>query len=272
MFILGYISSFFMGTMLGLIGAGGSILTVPILFYFFGQDAIFATTNSLFVVGIAALAGAIIQSKNGDINIKIGTYFAAPSFIGIYIARNFLLPSIPNIIISNFGITLTKPLFIMIIFSIIMVFSSWTMIRSNSSVPLEITRLNTSSANFLSIGIKGLMVGMITGFVGAGGGFLIIPALIILLKFPIKKAVGTSLVIIAANSLFGFGISFRSVQIENCPLLLTICALGIAGMFLGQKLSHKMSEKSLKSGFGYFALIIASFILWDQGLRLLLPI
>ncbi|TGM12990.1 sulfite exporter TauE/SafE family protein [Leptospira selangorensis] len=270
MLILGYISSFIMGTMLGLIGAGGSILTVPILFYFFGQDAIFATTNSLFVVGIAALAGAIFQIKKGDTNLKIGMYFAAPSFIGIYIARNLLLPSIPNILISNFGVTLTKPLFIMIIFSIIMVFSSWTMIRSSSSIPAETetTKLNTIQTNFLSIGIKGLMVGMITGFVGAGGGFLIIPALVILLKFPIRKAVGTSLIIISANSLFGFGISFRSVQTENCPLLLTICGLGIAGMYLGQKLSHKISERSLKVGFGYFALVIACLILWDQGLKL----
>lgn len=268
MLILGYISSFIMGTMLGLIGAGGSILTVPILFYFFGQDAIFATTNSLFVVGIAALAGAIIQVKNGDTNIKIGTYFAVPSFIGVYIARNIVLPSMPNILISNFGITLTKPLFIMIIFSIIMVFSSWAMIRSGNSLPTETNKLNTISINFISIGIKGLMIGIVTGFVGAGGGFLIIPALVILLKFPIRKAVGTSLVIISVNSLFGFGISFRSVQTENCPLLLTICGLGIAGMFLGQKLSHKISERSLKIGFGYFALVIACLILWDQGLKL----
>ncbi|TGM98463.1 sulfite exporter TauE/SafE family protein [Leptospira dzoumogneensis] len=268
MLILGYISSFIMGTMLGMIGAGGSILTVPILFYFFGQDAIFATTNSLFIVGISALTGAIIQVKKGNTNIRIGMYFAVPSFLGIYIARNLLLPSIPNILISNFGIILTKPLFIMILFSIIMLYSSWAMIHSSNSLTIETTEPNTRSANLLLICTKGLMVGMITGFLGAGGGFLIIPALIILLNFPIRKAVGTSLIIISANSLFGFGISFRSVQTENCPLLLTICGFGIAGMFLGQKLSHKMSERSLKSGFGYFALIVASLILWDQGLKL----
>ncbi|MGJ4748354.1 sulfite exporter TauE/SafE family protein [Leptospira sp. SA-E8] len=271
MLILGYISSFIMGTLLGLIGAGGSILTVPILFYFFGQDAIFATTNSLFVVGIAALVGAAIQAKKGDINIKIGMYFAIPSFVGIYIARYFLLPSLPNIIISDFGITLTKPLLVMIVFSIIMTFSSWAMIRSKNPLPEGSPKLNTISPNILSIGFKGLLVGTITGFVGAGGGFLIIPALVILLKFPIRQAIGTSLSIIAANSLFGFAISFRLEQVENCPLLLTICSLGIAGMFLGQNLSERVNERYLKSSFGYFALVVASLILWDQGLKLLLP-
>ncbi|TGL36810.1 sulfite exporter TauE/SafE family protein [Leptospira koniambonensis] len=268
MLILGYISSFIMGTMLGLIGAGGSILTVPILFYFFGQDAIFATTNSLFVVGIAALVGAIIQAKKGDTNIKVGIYFAVPSFLGIYIARYILLPSIPNILISDFGVTLTKPLLVMIIFSVLMGFSSWAMIHSNSSSSIERTKLSAIPPNIISIGIKGFIIGIITGFVGAGGGFLIIPALVIVLKLPIKKAVGTSLAIIAANSLFGFAISFRTAQTENCPLLLTICALGIAGMFLGQNLSTRMNERNLKIGFGYFTLAIASFILWDQGFNL----
>ncbi|MEI7014087.1 sulfite exporter TauE/SafE family protein [Leptospira licerasiae] len=268
MLILGYITSFIMGILLGLIGAGGSILTVPILFYIFGQDAAFATTNSMFIVGIASFVGAVIQTKKGNTNIKVGMYFALPSFIGIYIARYFLLPSIPNILISNFGITLTKSLFIMILFAILMVFSSYTMIRSGKPLPSISLKSNILSYNFLSIGFKGLIVGMITGFVGAGGGFLIIPALTILLKFPIRQAIGTSLAIIAANSLFGFAISFRSVQTENCPLLLFICGVGIAGMFLGQNLSSKINERNLKIGFGYFALAVASLILWDQGMKL----
>ncbi|WP_244283293.1 sulfite exporter TauE/SafE family protein [Leptospira neocaledonica] len=257
-----------MGTLLGLIGAGGSILTVPILFYFFGQDAIFATTNSLFVVGIAALVGAAIQLKKRDTNIKVGMYFAGPSFLGIYIARYLLLPSLPDILISSSTITLTKPLLIMIIFSIIMASSSWAMIRSNNSFQTESLKLYSTPSNLFGIGLTGLIVGTITGFVGAGGGFLIIPALVILLKFSVRQAAATSLAIIAGNSLFGFAISFRSEQTEYCPLLLIICALGIAGMFLGLKLSSRMNEKYLKSSFGYFTLLVASLILWDQGGRL----
>ncbi len=233
MLILGYIASFVMGTSLGLIGAGGSILTVPILFYFFGQNAMQATTNSLFVVGVAAFIGALINAKNGDINMKIGIFFALPSFVGIYISRNFILPSLPNTLVSTFGFILTKPLLVMTVFAIIMVFSSWAMIRSGGRSNVELSKFNPTLSDFTAIGFKGLIIGAITGFVGAGGGFLIIPALVLLLKFPIRLAIGTSLAIIAANSLFGFAISFPSVQVKDCPLLLTICVLGIGGMFLG---------------------------------------
>ncbi|TGL44138.1 sulfite exporter TauE/SafE family protein [Leptospira wolffii] len=268
MLLLGYISSFIMGTLLGLIGAGGSILTVPILFYFFGQDAMFATTNSLFIVGIAALVGALIRIKEGDANIKVGILFAAPSFLGIYLVRSFLLPSIPDVLISQSGFTVTKPLLVMTVFAGIMIFSSWAMIRSGNTDGIDSLKDNMISQNIASIALKGLLLGGITGFVGAGGGFLIIPALVLLFEFPIKQAIGTSLMIVAANSLFGFAISFRSVKTENCPLLLSICTLGIAGMFLGQIFSSKMNERYLKRGFGYFTLTVASFILWDQSMRL----
>ncbi|TGL80281.1 sulfite exporter TauE/SafE family protein [Leptospira yasudae] len=268
MLILGYITSFAMGTSIGLIGAGGSILMVPILFYFFEQDAMRATTNSLFVVGVTALIGALINMKKGNINGKIGILFAIPSFIGIYVARHFLLPLLPNTLLLYFDIILTKSFLIMIAFAVAMIGSSWMMIRFSSSSSGESTESNTTSALVLTIGIKGLIVGLITGFVGAGGGFLIIPALVLLLRFTIQAAIGTSLAIIAANSLFGFTMSFTSTQTTDCPLLLTICSLGIGGMFFGQILSSKLKERSLKKGFGYFVFAIASFILLDQVFRL----
>ncbi|MBW0435695.1 sulfite exporter TauE/SafE family protein [Leptospira yasudae] len=267
MLILGYITSFLMGTSIGLIGAGGSILMVPILFYFFGQDAIQATTNSLFVVGVTALIGALLNAKKGNIDGKIGILFALPSFIGIYIARRFLLPVLPNSFDSYFGIVLTKSLLVMIVFATAMIFSAWGMIRTSVSSG-ESSRNSAKSVPWMTIGLKGLFVGLITGFVGAGGGFLIIPALVLLLKFSIGVAIGTSLAIIAANSLFGFAISFSTAQTEVCPLLLTICALGIGGMVFGQILSSRVKEQSLKKGFGYFVFTIASLILLDQGFRL----
>lgn len=266
--ILGYIATFVMGASFGLIGAGGSILMVPILFYLFGQNAMEATTNSLFVVGVTAFIGALVKAKNGEINLKIGFFFAIPSFAGIYVARHFILASIPNSLIDWSGLTLTKSLLVMMAFSIIMFFSSWAMIRSGNSVEAESPSFKPSSSNLLSISRKGWIVGVITGFVGAGGGFLIIPALVILLKFPLKRAIGTSLAIVAANSLFGFAISVSSLRSSDLTLLFMISILGIVGMFLGQLISSKIKERSLKKGFGYFVFLVASLILLDQGSRL----
>jgi uncharacterized membrane protein YfcA len=260
--VAGYIASFIMGTSLGLIGAGGSILTVPILFYFFGQSSLQATTNSLFIVGVAAFIGAVIQARAGNINFRTSMLFAPPSFAGVYVARQFLLPILPETIFAGFGITVTKSLLVMATFAGLMLVSSWKMIRP------EPHRSNLEPSGTLSVGGKGFLVGVITGFVGAGGGFLIIPALIVLLKFPLNQAVGTSFAIIAANSLFAFAISFPLVRFEDCPLLLTMCILAVAGILFGQLLSLKISAESLKRGFGYFVLIIASVILIDQGMRL----
>lgn len=268
MLILGYIASFVMGTSLGLIGAGGSILMVPILFYFFGQDAMQSTTNSLFIVGVTASIGALVKAKEGNVNLKLGALFLIPSFVGIFAARYFILPFLPNKIVSGFGMSLTKPFFVMIVFAITMIFSSWAMIRSGESSDEKSFEFNVTSFDLLAVVRKGLIVGMITGFIGAGGGFLIIPALVLLLKLPLKLAIGTSSAIVAVNSLFGFLISFSSVQTENCPLLLSVCVIGIVGMFCGQFLSLKIKGRYLKRGFGYFALLIAAWIVWDQSLKL----
>ncbi|MGJ4754522.1 sulfite exporter TauE/SafE family protein [Leptospira kmetyi] len=268
MLILGYVASFVMGTSLGLIGAGGSILMVPILFYFFGQDATQSTTNSLFIVGVTASLGAFMKAKSGNLNLKLATLFVIPSFVGIYIARRLILPYLPDSIVSGFGFNLTKSFLMMIVFAITMIFSSWAMIRSGEPSGEESPEFRFTSLNVFSIIRKGLIVGTITGFIGAGGGFLIVPALVLLLKFPLKVAIGTSSAIIAVNSLFGFTISFTSTQIKDCPLLLTVCFLGIAGLFFGQILSRKIKARSLKQCFGYFALLIAAWIVWDQSFRL----
>ncbi len=266
--ILGYFATFVMGTSFGLIGAGGSILMVPILFYLFRQNALEATTNSLFVVGVTALIGAWVKAKSGEIDLKIGFFFAMPSFAGIFLARQWILSSLPNSLVHMFGFTFTKSVFVMTAFAIVMLFSAWAMIRSVKAEKVKAPSFKTLSTNFWSIGLKGLIVGVITGLVGAGGGFLIIPALVFLLKFPLSLAIGTSLAIVSVNSLFGFAISLSSLQTTDFPFLFGITILGIGGMFLGQMLSAKIQERYLKKGFGYFVLTVASLILLDQGSRL----
>lgn len=261
--LIGYFAALLMGLSLGLIGGGGSILTVPILVYLFSQDPLVATTGSLFVVGSTALLGAIMNVRKKMVDMKTGLLFALPSFVGVFVARRFILPNLPDILFAQNGFVLTKALLIMSAFAILMVLASRAMIRSGNS---QINESN-KQASITVISVNGFLVGLTTGFVGAGGGFLIIPALVILLKLPMKKAVGTSLAIIAANSLFGFAISSNTKDL-NWHILLIITVLGAIGIFVGQAKAASINEKTLKRGFGYFVLVIGSLVLIDQLMKL----
>lgn len=260
--IIGYIASIFMGLSLGMIGGGGSILTVPILVYLFGTNPITATAYSLFIVGSTALVGGISYLKKGEVDLKTGFIFAVPSFIGVYLTRAYVVPALPDPVFSIGSFVFSKPLLIMLVFAVLMVAASISMIKTKKS---EASKAELSpTAKFLLIGAEGFIVGGVTGFVGAGGGFLIIPALVVLVGMPMKIAVGTSLFIIAAKSLIGFtGDLQHHAQIE-WSLLTTITGIAIFGLFIGMYLSKKVSEKGLKKGFGYFVLLMGAFILFDQ--------
>lgn len=260
--ILGYIASIFMGLSLGMIGGGGSILTVPILVYLFGTNPITATAYSLFIVGLTALVGGVSYLKKGEVDLKTGFMFAVPSFLGVYLTRAYLVPALPDPVFSLGSFVFSKPLLIMLVFAILMVAASVSMIKSNKP---GAGKANLSpAAKFLLIVAEGFIVGGVTGFVGAGGGFLIIPALVVLVGMPMKIAVGTSLFIIATKSLIGFtGDLQHHAQIE-WSLLTTITVIAVFGLFIGMYLSKKVSEKGLKKGFGYFVLLMGAFILFDQ--------
>jgi uncharacterized membrane protein YfcA len=264
--IVGCITSIFMGLSLGMIGGGGSILTVPILVYLFQIDPSLATAYSLFIVGLTALFGGINYYRKGEVDLKTGFIFATPSFIGVYLVRSFVIPNLPQNLFSIGDILITKPLFIMLVFALLMVVASFSMIRSKKS---ENKKSEFSPmTKYLLIGLEGLLVGGVTGFVGAGGGFLIIPALVILVGLPMKIAVGTSLFIIAAKSLLGFIGDVQHQPYIDWALLFQISAIAITGLFIGVKVSDKVSEKTLKKGFGYFVLIMGSAILFDQIRRM----
>ena len=262
--LMGYFAALIMGLSLGLIGGGGSILTVPILVYLFLQDPLIATTGSLFVVGSTAFVGAVTNARKKMVDFKTGILFALPSFAGVFVARRLILPNLPEVLYNGLGFILTKSLLVMGAFAILMVIASRAMIRSGSSKPAEASE---EMASLAKISGNGFLVGVTTGFVGAGGGFLIIPALVILLKVPMKMAVGTSLAIIAANSLFGFAISAKT-QALDWKVLLLITAIGAVGIFVGQAVASSINEKSLKKGFGYFVLLVGSFVLLDQIIKL----
>lgn len=254
---LGYISAILIGVSLGLIGSGGSILTVPVLVYLFGIDAVMATAYSLFIVGVSSLMGAIRYFIKGLVNVKTAIIFGIPSIIAVYGTRAYLVPNIPNEILHIGGFVLTKQVLLLELFAVLMVFASFSMIRKSKKVEEVAVE---QSFNYPLILVEGLVVGILTGLVGAGGGFLIIPALVLLSKLPMKEAIGTSLVIIAMKSLIGFMGEHPSSQI-NWLFLFEITALAIVGIFIGMALSRKVDGEKLKPAFGYFVLVMGIYIL-----------
>ncbi|MGK7394935.1 MAG: sulfite exporter TauE/SafE family protein [Candidatus Cyclobacteriaceae bacterium M3_2C_046] len=326
--LIGYIVAVLTGVTLGLIGGGGSILTVPVLVYLFELNASIATGYSLFVVGISALVGVVSYIKKGLLDYKTAVVFAIPSLIAVFIARKFLIPGIPqnlftigklditddvfflillllvigllvfliirrtlkqdirfksvfwlmvpaaimvyvmrqfiipalpqNLLVVQ-GFSLTKDMVIMLIFAFVMILSAFSMIRSRKSKLAENPPDRSSQMKYPRLVIQGLGVGTVTGTVGAGGGFLIVPALVVLAKLPMKLAVGTSLLIIATQSLIGFIGDISNHRID-WSFLLTFSGLSIVGIILGGYLSNFISEANLKKGFGYFVLLMGLFI------------
>ncbi|WOK05995.1 sulfite exporter TauE/SafE family protein [Imperialibacter roseus] len=258
--ILGFAASILIGVSLGLIGGGGSILTVPVLVYMIHIDPVLATAYSLFVVGSTALVGSVNFLRKGLVSLKTAVIFAIPSFISVFVTRKFVIPAIPDPVFSLGGFPVTKDLAIMVLFAVIMLVAAWSMIRDkkeNKTIEEEL------SYNYPMIALEGLVVGALTGLVGAGGGFLIIPALVLLAHIPMKLAVGTSLLIIAAKSLIGFTGDLGTQPID-WPFMLIFTSLSIGGLFLGEYLSRFISGTALKKGFGYFVLVMAVFILTKE--------
>ncbi|MFK7831806.1 MAG: sulfite exporter TauE/SafE family protein [Winogradskyella sp.] len=259
--ILGFCGALLVGLVLGLIGGGGSILTVPIMVYLIGLNPIIATGYSLFVVGTTSIFGAFKNYKKGCVDLKTAIVFAIPAFIVVYLTRRFIVPTIPEVVFTVNGFAVTNSIFIMVFFAIIMLLASYSMIkgRKNTS-PIAIEDI---TYNYPLIALQAAIIGLLSGLVGAGGGFLIIPALVLLAKLPMKTAVGTSLFIIAVNSLIGFLGDVSNTAID-WPFLLSFTAISVLGILLGMYISKFISGKKLKKGFGYFTLIMAIYIVYKE--------
>lgn len=255
--ILGYVGALFIGLVLGLTGGGGSILTVPILVYLMSISPVTATAYSLFIVGTTSTFGAIQNYRKNLVDIKNGFIFAIPSFIAVYLTRKFIVPRIPEIIIES-PILITKNTFLMLFFAVIMIFGALSVLKKKSQ-----DTNNEEKRNLILIGIQTFTIGIIIGLVGAGGGFLIIPSLILFAKLPMKKAVGTSLFIIAMNSLVGFIGDVQNLEIDWL-FLLTFSAISVVGIFIGMYLTKYTNESQLKKIFAYFVLLMAAIILLKE--------
>ncbi len=257
--IFGYLASMLIGIALGLIGGGGSILTVPVLVYLFGVDPVVATAYSLFIVGLTSLAGAVPKYLDGQVDLKTALIFGVPSIVAVFITRAYLVPMIPDPAMQVSGLVLSKAMLMLGLFAVLMVFASYSMISDKKSATASDTS-GPRTYNYPMILLEGTVVGILTGLVGAGGGFLIIPALVVLSKLPMKQAIGTSLLIIAAKSLIGFIGDLSHYDID-WKLLLSVCALAVVGIFIGNRLSRNIDGSSLKKGFGWFVLMMGIYIL-----------
>ena len=257
--IIGYLASILIGISLGLIGSGGSILTVPLLVYFFQVSPLLATTYSLAIVGLSSIAGVISRLKQKLVDFKTILVFGLPSIVGVFLARKFILPAIPELIYDGPAILVTKSHFIMLFFATLMLIAALSMILGKNKKEEE----GVLPVYGLSLILVGFGEGSLTGIVGAGGGFLIIPALVILAKLSMKKAIATSLVIISIKSLVGFTGDLLHTSVD-WNFLSKIILLATAGIITGNYLNKKMEGAKLKKGFGYFVLIMSLIIFIEQ--------
>ncbi len=262
MVILGYIAFLIIGFILGLIGGGGSILGVPVLVYILCYDAEIATGYSLFIVGLTSLIGAIAYLKKGELSVEAILQFAIASLITVFCVRKFVMPAIPEEL-HLLGIELSKHTLIMLVFSLLILASSYNMIKKRK--PNRISEIKWDEFSRSPLGVPfiitlGIIIGFITGFVGAGGGFIIVPVLISFLRLSFKQAVGTSLCIIALNSLIGFTGNIGTYEIDWLFLITisTICSLGI---IIGSVLSNYISSHKLKPAFGWFTLVVGIIVI-----------
>ncbi|HEX6225103.1 MAG TPA: sulfite exporter TauE/SafE family protein [Chryseolinea sp.] len=255
---IGYLFSIGIGIILGLLGGGGSILSIPLLVYFFQVDAVLASAYSLFIVGVTSLVGAVPKYRDHLVSVRAGLLFGLPSILSIFTTRKWIIPAVPEIIFQSNSIVLTKRLLILGLFAILMIVTSITMIAGQKEKVHEEREPN------VGLGIlEGVLIGFLTGMVGAGGGFLIIPALVMLTGLPFKTAVGTSLFVIAINALTGFLGDVINYEM-NWPFLLLLTAFAIIGIFIGNRLTHKTSNSKLRRSFGWFVLLVGVWILFKE--------
>ncbi len=259
--LFGYICAFIIGITLGLIGGGGSILAVPVLAYLFSIDEKIATAYSLFIVGTSSLFGGLKQHFKGLVDWRTAIVFGVPAIVGVTLIRYYVVPQLPDIIVTINGFNFTRRMVMFGLFALLMFPAAISMLKKQKESTIKTSSLKY---NYPLILIEGLVVGAITGMIGAGGGFLIIPALVLLANVEIKVAIATSLIIIAFKSLFGFFLG-DAIKINiDWNFLLLFTALSLAGIFVGNYISKFINGNKLKRGFGYFIFIMAIFIFYME--------
>jgi len=255
--IIGFGAALFVGISLGLVGGGGSILAVPILAYIFGLDEKVATGYSLFIVGTASLVGGFKQHQNKNIDWNATVSYGIPAIIGVWIVRHYVVPMLPEEVLTVGQFVLTRRMAMFGLFSILMLIAAASLLFFKENTDSDKVH---NKKSYPIIFIEGFLIGAVTGFVGAGGGFLIIPALIFLGGIEIKKAIGTSLIIVAVKSLMGFLLGDAMNMDIDWNFLLPFTGIVIIGIFLGVYIGKFVEGEKLKKGFGIFIILMAIWI------------
>ncbi|KQS27888.1 sulfite exporter TauE/SafE family protein [Dyadobacter sp. Leaf189] len=256
-----YLASILIGVSLGLIGGGGSILTVPVLVYLFGINPLVSTSYSLFIVGSTSLAGAFTYYRNSQINLRTAAFFGTISITTVYLTRKFLMPIVPDNLFQIGNFTITEALLTMILFAVLMVAASLGMIRDKEKTPGCLTC--DLKSNVIRLVLSSIGIGLTTGLLGAGGGFLLIPTLVLIMGMPMREAVGTSLLIIALNSLIGFLGDLGHFAIDWL-FLIKVTSIAMGGIVIGTWLGKRVASSQLKKGFGWFVLAMGLFIITKE--------
>jgi len=255
-YLLGYATAVLIGVLLGLLGGGGAVIVVPVLVYLFKKDAITATAYSLFIVSVSAFVGFLRSLAKGMVDVRTGVVFAIPALVATYAMRAWAMPAMPPELFTLGSFVFTLDMGILGLFAATMLVSALSMIRSKK----RDTSDGPVSINYPMVVLEGLGVGALTGAIGVGGGFLIVPALVLLANLPMKKAVGTSLMIIAVKSAIGFVGDLNAGLSPEWSFLLIFAGLALVGIFIGTWLGTKVPGPKLKKIFGWFVLAMAVFI------------
>ena len=254
MVVFGYIAAILVGLLLGLLGGGGSILSVPILRYLFDFSAETATGYSLFIVGVSGLVGAFIYFRNNLLHLPALLNFGVVASVVSFLNRKYVVANIPNELFSFGAIVITKDFFIMMLLVVLMLLAARSMMRQTETLNEQ---KKVSIAAFL---VAGFLVGVFTSLVGAGGGFIIVPVLMGVYRIPLKTAIGTSLSIIVLNALAAFAGEASTGSIIEWPFLLTFTAFATVGVFVGIRVAQNTDAKKLKPFFGWFMVALSVYI------------
>lgn len=259
----GYIGALLTGIVLGILGGGGALLSIPVLVYFFHVEAGVATGYSLFLIGITALSGAVRNILMRNVDFRLALWYGVPSLFSVYAMRRFIMPAVPDIIYSGPAFTLDKNHLILFFLSAVMLLVGRKMIQEERKE----TPVSTGAVDYKRMILYSLLIGSFLGMVGAGGGFLMTPVLIYFGRLKMKKAVGTSLFLVSCNSFIGFLGDLGGNYPMNWSLLLSFSGFSVAGVFAGVYLANFVDESRLKKAFGWFMLVLAATIVIKEGLR-----